>query len=374
MKVDPTFHNRKKIRSFVALLITHVCLLTLGSRSFAAPQLLSGGASALPPLPGLFNANMARNSGFEGGLGSWKAAACVSVDKSVARAGSYSAKLANCGSGTVNFLQQTISLSGHESMLVRFWVKTDANFKGTFDVAVHDENHGGGTALWTRGRKLETVGAGSSWVQIGVERFINTFQHGNDSKILINLQVTGLTAGTAWVDDVEILQQWYPVRTFLKYPNYRGYLWTDKVPTPNLCGSNPFLMEICGVSEVDPPNGVALSSATLTISMSSVAHCTQSVLGTYTRVPSSSSVPWTLDGSSLTVGKPYYVCTKLSTSGQNFTYPDWVIIPQTAAFRATLNNWFDVDGAWVHAGSRQFAYGTYDRWSASYRIGTESGM
>jgi len=301
-------------------------------------------------------------------------ASCVTQDDTAAHSGLYSAKLANCGTSTVNALSQIVSLSGHEGLLVSFWVKTDANFNGTFDISIHDQTHGGGTALWVRGRKQTAVGANSDWVQIGLEKYINTFAHGNDAKITVQLQISGLTAGTAWVDDVEIAQQWYPVRSFLKYPNYRGYLWNDKTPSAHLCGANPFQMEICGVSEIDPPNGDPLSSVSLTISLSSVSNCSSNLLGTFTAVPSSSTVTWTLNGSSLTVGQPYYLCTKLSDANQTFTYPEWVIIPQNAAFRATLNNWFDVDGAWVHAGVRQFPYGTYDRWSAGYRTGTDLGM
>lgn len=366
--------GKKRITPFSALLASWIYFLLSGPASLAAPQMLSGGASAIPPLPSQYAPNLAQNPGFESGLTNWTASPCVTTDTTSSHSGAYSAKLANCGSGTVNALTQSVGLSGHESLLVRFWVKTDANFNGAFNISVHDENHGGGTALWTRGRDLEAVGPGSAWVQIGLEKYINVFEHGNDSQILIQLQVTGLTSGTAWVDDVEILQQWYPVRSFLKYPNYRGYLWNDKTPGANLCGANPFQMEICGVSEIDPPSGKALASTTLTVSLSSVAHCAQNVLGSFTQVPNSSSVAWTLNGRGLTIGKPYYVCTSLNTGGQNFTYPDWVIVPQSAAFRATLNNWFDVDGAWVHAGARQLPYGTYDRWSSTYRIGRGAGM
>lgn len=366
--------RRKKIYIFSALLIAVLQFLISGPTSFAATQPLSGGASALPPLPNEVGPNLAKNPGFENGLTSWTTVPCASVDTTVSHSGSASAKLVNCGSGTVNALTQNIALSGHEGLLVTFWVKTDANFNGTFNISFHDETHGGGTALWTRGRKLTAVGAGSGWVQIGIEKTINTFEHGNDGAIAVQLQICNLTAGTAWVDDVEIAQQWYPVRSFVKYPNYRGYLWNDKTPGSNLCGSNPFQMEICGVSEIDPPNNVKLASTNLTISLSSDSNCALNVLGTFTAVPSSSTVPWTLNGSSLKVGTPYYVCTTLKSGSSTFTYPQWVIVPQNAAFRATLNNWFDVDGAWVHAGNRQFPYGTYDRWSSSYRIGSGPGM
>ena len=372
--MTPKFHTRRLISTFSALLVIYICFHIPVSVSQAAPQAPPGGASALPPLPSQYGANLAENPGFESGLTRWTAAPCVSVDTTVSHSGSASAMLANCGTTRVNALTQTISLSGHEGLLVSFWVKTDANFNGSFDIGFHDQTHGGGTALWAPGRKLVTVGTDSGWVQIGTEKFINTFEHGNDAQIIVQLQISGLTAGTAWVGDVDIAQQWYPVRSFLKYPNYRGYLWNDKTPSSNLCGANPFPMEICGVSEIDPPNGRTLSNTTLTVSLSSVAQCTQNVLATFTQVPSSSSVPWTLNGSGLTVGQPYYVCTKLNTGSRNFTYPEWVVIPEDSVFRATLNNWFDVDGAWVHAGIRQFPYGTYDRWSASYRIGTDPGM
>ncbi len=355
------------------LLVALGLLLLSWSVSLAAPQAISGGASTLPPLPNQYGRNLAQNPGFESGLSDWTTASCVSLDSTVAHSSSYSAKLANCGAAKVNALTQLVSLSGHESLLVRFWVRTDAYFNGTFDIGFHDYNHGGGTALWTHGRKVETVGAGSTWVQIGIEKYINTFEHGYDSKILIELQISDLTSGTAWIDDVEVRQQWYPVRSFLKYPNYRGYLWTDKVPNPTLCGSNAFVMEICGVSEVDPPSGVAVSNTSLTMSLSPATHCSQNILDQASFVPGSSTVPWTLDGSALNLGTSYYVCTKYSAGGQTFVYPDWIVIPENSTFRGTLNNWFDVDGAWVHAGKRQFAYGTYDRWCASYRDGTNPG-
>lgn len=371
----PTFLNRPINRQFFSFSASFIFLIIFAAApSWSAPQVLSGGGSALPPLANQYGSNLAINPGFENALINWTAAPCAKIDQTVAHSGNASAKLVNCGAGIVNALTQTIALSGHEGLQVRFWVRTDANFNGSFDVSFHDQVHGGGTALWTRGRKVNSVGSGSGWVEIGIEKYINTFEHGHDSQITVQIQVTGLTAGTAWVDDVEILQQWYPVRTFLKYPNYRGYLWTDKTASPNLCGANPYQMEICGVSEIDPPPGVALSGTTLTVEVSPVNNCNANLLSTFTQVPTSSPVSWTLNGAGLTLGKPYYVCTKLKYGGGSFTYPEWVVIPENAAFRATLNNWFDVDGAWVHAGTRQFPYGTYDRWSATYRTGTDAGM
>jgi hypothetical protein len=47
-----------------------------------------------------------------------------------------------------------------------------------------------------------------------------------------------------------------------------------------------------------------------------------------------------------------------------------MVVPYNHALRANFGNYVDTDGAWVHKGNRQVAWGTFDNWSGTYRTGS----
>ena len=187
-----------------------------------------------------------------------------------------------------------------------------------------------------------------------------------------------------YITHIEVEDTWYPLRTMLLYPNYRGYLWSDLTPPKRFTqiqpvsagspfynflgtGSTPVTGEIMGVTTVDPPAANTLSQLTLTETMATVAGCGSGVLATDTFASPQSVQPWQFTPAqygTLTVGSAYYVCSSLEvTSGSVFiaSYPDWKIYYENAAFRNALVNWYDPNNTWYHNGNSEILLGTYDR-------------
>jgi hypothetical protein len=316
-------------------------------------------ATTPPPFPNKLGSNVAADPTFAssgafstnwhpGGCATWDGTTTHTVD------GSGSAKLASCGIGAMtNYFVPSV----HEYVTVTAWIKTDAAQTGTFEFDLIDSTHGGLFLNSGSGPSYVQVGQNStSWVQVGAQ-FAIPKAHQADTVFSIQIGVRNGGAGTVWVDDVVIAPSWYPVRSFLIYP--QRFLWSDKTPPKRYSpGVSPVLGQIDGVSEVD------CSGCTLTVKIATAATCSSGVLATITPSVSQYPVPsyWQFTPAqygALTIGNTYYICAALSGTYTD-TYPDLTFIYENATFRSGLQSYIDVDGAWVFNGTRKLPLGSYD--------------
>ena len=343
-----------------------------------------GGATAVPPKPNQFGANLVANPTFATSLASWTANACVTWDGTTTHTadGSGSAKAACTTGGSVNALMQSVAVgTDQEGELVTAWVKTDANFNGTISWSFFDDTHGDGTLLAAQDDAMTQVSVGStSWVQIGTRIYPNQFLHSGDALFNVRIVIAGQTAGTVWVDDVSVQDEWYPIHNFVTSTQENGYVWTDVAPTErNYAGlgldinPSPVIGQIAGVAEINPSVGQTLSSVTLTEQIASDAGCT-TILGTKTFASPLATQVWSFApadyGGIPATGTKDYVCAKLTvTSGGALidSYPAFAVVFEGSTFRAGLNNWFDGLDRWVHKGVAQYVIGAYDRLSGTNR-------
>ena len=370
-------------------MIKRIVLLILFCAAPVFAQSAIGGATAPPPLPDQTGANLAANPNFAVSLTGWvNVSGCLTWDGTVTHTadGSGSAKAACTDGASHPILEQVLAVGSGEEIVEKFWVKTDAAFNGLFGYSFFDTTDGSGSILAQSGPCTTQVSSNSDWVQIGCGMFPNTQIHAGDS-VRFELLVTGQTAGNAWVDDGFIGNSWYPIRNYAAYPN-SNYVWTDKAPIEknlhnafvgiadtDVCNT-PVIGMVCGFAEIDPPPGQTLSTVTLTEQICTVSDCSSGVLATKTFASPLAVQPWSFtptdynSGVVPAAGTVDYLRAKLTvTSGGALidAYPALKLVFEDATFRGGLENWFDVDAAWMHGGVRQFPYGVYDRLSGTNR-------
>jgi hypothetical protein len=349
-----------------------LAILLCSSTSWA--QTNFGGVKSVPPWPDQEGSNLVSNPGFEtGDTTGWSFfPGCGSIVSSEKRSGTYSAKFTACGATFM--LRQAPTLPGTlESVIFRAWVTTSSDYDGPtlLSLDTFDNTHGSGSGFGGGRRVLEVGPNTTRWVQIISESFPVGWSHQSD---VYNFRLKAdatWTAGSLWFDDVELVPAWYPLRTFIKWPNdNRQYLWSDKTPNPwpYNQGSATVAGHIYGVTTIIPPSG--LTADDLDVEVDTTSGCATPIDSVNVSTPTSEE-HWDLDLTSETAESSpttvYYVCSTVTWSDVSTTsYTEWEVYYVNSTFRAGLMNWFDIDGAWVHNSVRQIAHGTYDRDSGAF--------
>jgi len=332
----------------VGLGFPDICLSAAVKKDHAPLQTYQqspGGLVELPPAQ-LFGQNQINNSGFERGSAGWKLGPCWSVDEHAAYEGSHSLRF-DAGS-TCWSLPAAFSVPGtrhsSRSYTLRAWVKASADSDLQVRLAVHDENDRtfilGGT---------ETVTPGVDWRVLEKKDIDLLAIH--DRHVLQVWAVVQGTRGTAWFDDVELIEQTpLPLSVFLLYPNFRGYLWASSPQTIRLQAN-------VAVSN--------LATAKVRVLLKNEAGAT---IRTVDR-PAKDSQVLELDGSSLSLGS-YFLDAELLDIGTGellAAYPPLHVVKVNDHFRDGLVNYIAPDNFLVHNGKKRFVWGVYDRFSARFR-------
>jgi len=345
-------------------------LLLLLFPSLACAQVPIGGATGID-LPTATKALTVANSTFSASLASWTANACATWDGTHTHTadGTGSAKMVNCGAGSVDVLTQTIvaDQTGFTDIVIPFWMKADNAFNGTVFAVLVDNTHGGVSMIGVDGKSSTqigpAIGAETDWVLGQTQRLYSVYLHGGDT-ILLKIRVVGQTAGTLWVDEIGFQESFYPLSCFVKSPNYRGYLYA---------GDSQVVTGVCEFSSLSSSN------SGLTIKFASVAGCGSGVLATLTPSIVVPVTAWSQDLTGLTTQDvPIFVCFSATVNSGGgavaVTYHDWKIIPKSAAFKTGQVNTLSADGAWLHNfGSgqvRTIVHGAYDSFSGTNRTAT----
>lgn len=424
-----------------------------GAYQYQASGPTVGGATALPPNPDQIGTNLVTNPTFGSGnfTGYGSVNACASIVTSPVPSGAtYAADLTGCAAGNTQVFNVTVAMADHEALLVRWKGYASSGYLGNgITIAIFDNNHGSGEALWSTSQNQQVLTSPSTeYSQQFVVFWPNLIEHGLDNSTQVRFELNGgpawaaskavslgyqivdssgyieqvTTAGTTgatvpswnhsgttsdgtatwtaeglnppfYITNIEVEPTWFPIRTEILYPNYRGYLWSDLIPPKRFTqiqpvsagspfynfwgtGSAPVAGEIMGESFIDPPPGDSLSQLTLTETLATVSGCGSGVLATDTFASPQSIQPFQFTPSqygSLTIGENVFVCSSLYlTSGMTLidSYPEWSIYYENPAFRATLNNWYDPNNIWYHNGVPEILLGAYDEPSSQRGVGT----
>lgn len=309
--------------------------------------------------------NQLVNPGFESGATGWTLGAGFSIDTAVSRSGGASLRV-DIAPG-VGYVRQLNFRRGQNCFAIRGWMKiggtlgrTTSTYAAAAKLGVYDITHGG-TAEASLGSP-ETLGA---WTRFELKNQNSTPGHINDL-MEFRVYLTNAASGTVWFDDLEFVPAAPPVRSFIKYPNYRGYLWNDKGQV------------ITGNVEVNPPPGLTLNDVTANITLLNAE--TSALLETKTVNPGQTITDFWFDVRS-TIGTTgeYTVRTELvrkSDGALLASYCDYRIVRKSAADRDAMDVWFDEDQRLHIGGAIRFPWGVYDRVS-SWRIapgGTSVGL
>ena len=305
----------------------------------AQSALVAGGLTALPGER--FGPNLLQNPSFEtlsSGLPvGWTAGAGWSADQLVVRAGTVSYRRTT-GSPTSS---QTVQLSPG-TYLVSAWVKTEALGNGTTSgVRLQLDFRVGGINAWT---SSDVISGTNDWhfVQIGPV-VVET-----DRRAAVKLENYNGPAGTAWFDDVTLVQVLpQPVDVFLLYPNYRGMLFDDQPQTIRLD---------VGVTPPGGDFGRHSVRAGLTDEASGQTIAQRSYA-------SAARLEATLDGSAMQPGRSYLATVSLidlATNAVVGSYPAYRVSKVPASARQAMNVSFDAKNRVLLRGVPRFVLGVYD--------------
>ena len=301
-----------------------------------------GGLTSLPPNQAL-GYNQVTNSGFESGNTGWTLGCGFSIDTSTSYDGTSSLAFlpgSTCSYPDVSSSNTVRGTGAARSYTLQAWVKGTSGTDITVKLAIHDVARGGDIVGET-----SVVTPSSSW-QLISQNDIDLLPLLDGDTLAVQPVVMGGTTGKVWFDDVELIEQLQPpVSAFLLYPNYKGYLWSDKSQTIRL--------EV----EVPRPSGMTVQAVLESAAGMAISTVTQ---------PASATQELDFDGTALGPGSYFIRTNLLNASNQTVaSYPAYMITKVTPAFRSSLVNWFDTDNFLVRNGQKVFVWGAYDRWGAN---------
>jgi len=389
-----------------------------------------GGITAIPPWPSTpTTTNLWSDTDFAGDTpgnapgAPWSLSNCSGavVDNTVYHltAVGRSLKVTSCGSAGVNgIISQQLTYSGGKTLQLSFWVKTDSSYAAQMDDPVVNITLGSVFSNSAVGRVAPmdisssngltiAIPANSGWIQEYREIWLNSRLYVGDTLQLdIRFPSPGTTAGTIWIAEPSVVEADFPLQNDITYPNFHGYLWSDKVPSQTYYGPSPAAGKIAGNIELAMPYS-AFNAGDTNFSTYSVALYVDTAAGcanatghrqTISITPPTQTVTlpqtfgawnlgvvhWNFDAATWIAGlgnaaenppaTAYYVCTAATVNSVTYTIPDYRFYYVSPAFRATLTNYSDSDGAIVHRSQRQIDWGAYDSWTAKNRTGTSPGL
>jgi hypothetical protein len=315
-----------------------------GYSAAAADDTVAGGLLQLPPTQSL-GRNQVSNSTFESGEEDWKLPPCWSIDGSIAHEGRKSLRFEAGGGCQPQPAQISINRSANagRSYTLRAWVRTSEGSDLRVRIGLHDSRDQSFVVGET-----DFATPGPAWQQV-VKKDIDLLPIHDGHTLEVRAVVQG-TVGTAWFDDVELVEEDpLPLSVFLLYPNFHGYLWGD------------------GPQKIRFRVDVGLPSASSSIRASLKAEHGEAVKSLAQEARASQELEF--DGSTLARG-PYLLAVELVDRRSGViqaSYPAYRITKVSGEFRNHLVNYIGPDNYLVHAGKTRFVWGVYDRFSARFR-------
>ena len=310
-----------------------------------SPKHVAGGLRELAPEQEL-GENQIHNSSFEGESDGWRLGPCWAIDRNEAHDGNQSLRFSASGGCRVAPAETLIPGSRKlaRSYTLRAWVKASEGSDLKVRIAIHDQNDRSGILGAT-----DFVAPGSNWTLL--EKKNVDFLPIHDHHVLQVWTVVQGTTGSAWFDDVEVVEQNPPpISAFLLYPNFRGFLWNDgpALIREQVDVAVPNVSKVKLHALLQTEDGSTVKSVDLAAQNSQVLE---------------------IDASALPEGS-YRLENQLIDPGSTkvlATYPPYHISKVSVDFRKKLVNYIAPDNFLVHNGKKRFVWGGYDRFSAHYR-------
>jgi hypothetical protein len=312
-----------------------------------------GGLESEPPVWTEFS-NALSNSGFETGDGTnWTIdTGCSVTDENAYGGSTYSIK---CVNSFGNTRQNSIYI--HSSgFKLKGKVFPVAGASGKVAVGIFD-NSRSGTAVASKQLDVGEEIIADQWNDFTIEegQYIYSGLKDDDFQFRI-YQYTA--SGTFYFDNLEFVPLVPLVRTFVKYPNYRGYVWDDESQT------------VTGTVEANAPEGGDLDDYKAVLSFYEVNEggsdtlIDTQTLNTFT----DKEADFIFDLSGYSNNTEILIKTSLRAKPDNAevsTFPDWRVVKKAASHKDSLDVYFDSDNKMVQGGIRKFLYGVYDRFSSA---------
>ena len=208
-------------RWMVAAVAAMAALTALAPATMAQTNLIPGGLTAVPPTA--LSPNLAQNPGFEANSGGvptgWTGGGGWALDQQTTHSGSFSYRWSNGPSS-----DQPIFL---KAGIYNFsaWIKTQGVGSGNAGLRLQVDFRPGGVGQWFT---TDPIQGTADWTLYQIRSIVVP----QDLQAALRLENFGGATGTAWFDDVVMLQQLpQPVDVFMLYPNYRGMLFDDQPQT-----------------------------------------------------------------------------------------------------------------------------------------------
>jgi hypothetical protein len=322
-----------------AAMLGIVTVVLYGSVADAQTTLVPGGLMALPPTS--YGPNLLQNPSFgtlSGGFPvGWSAGSGWSADQLLFHSGPASYRRTT-GAATST---QTVQLKAG-TYLLSAWIKTDSLGSGsTSGVRLTLDFRPGGINAWW---PSDVISGTNDWKLYQVGPIVVA----TDRTAAVLLENYAGAAGTAWFDDVSLVQILPPpVDVFLLYPNYRGMLFDDQPQTMQLDVT------------VTPPGG---DFGRYDV-RASLADETSGQVIAQQSFPAAAHLVATLDGSPMQAGRGYLARVSLvdrSTSNVVSTYPAYRVSKVAGSARQSMNVSFDAKNRVVLKGVPRFVLGVYD--------------
>ena len=310
-----------------------------------------GGLEKLPEYR-FFGKNLLKNPGFEEGFKGWKYwdwGRCYSIDKKVSHSGKKSL-MYTPGSNCPPIRQLDIKLDA-VAFIIRGWIKTERiNKDGGVAFYLFDHTHGGGVLYGFTAVKDNTRG----WKFVEEEVLILPGHKGD--RVELRIIPKGINKGRVWIDDLEIKKTYKPLDVFIRYPNFRGYLWEDKK------------QEVDVLAEIRPPQGVEYRDLLLHVSVEDPLSGKEVISERFRNL--SPRFPFTINMAHLPLGEYLLHFSLKDMEGKVIdTFPDFRVVKVSKEFRDSLDNWIDENNILHHKGRPRFVWGIYDRISSARCVG-----
>src|SRR5207245_4766313 len=208
-------------RWMVAAVAAMAALTAPAPATLAQTNLIAGRLTAVPPTA--LSPNPAQNPGVEANRGGvptgWTGGGGLALDQPTTHSGSFSYRWSNGPSS-----DQPIFL---KAGIYNFsaWIKTQGVGSGNAGLRLQVDFRPGGVGQWFT---TDPIQGTADWTLYQIRSIVVP----QDLQAALRLENFGGATGTAWFDDVVMVQQLpQPVDVFMLYPNYRGMLFDDQPQT-----------------------------------------------------------------------------------------------------------------------------------------------
>jgi hypothetical protein len=309
--------------------------------SFALGANGVGGLDAQPP-PWTEFSNLLENPGFEMEGGSWKIGTGCSVNNEESHLGFSSIK---CEGDFGNTRQEKIL--GTNCFKVKGWIKASSDATGTVRLAVYNNSRGGTKVHSISARVGENLPQ-NEWTQITMQSPKYLLKDLSNDIFEFRIESYGVTSGTFYFDDLEFIPLFPLIRTFVTYPNYRGFIWSDKD------------QRIKGVVETNAPSGGNLLDYKVQLSFKNAEGGVD--LGQITLNNLTGEDFFEFDVANYPNNTEILMETVMIAKGSSqyiAEFPGWRIVKKHSNERSLMDVWFDEDN-WLHfSGKKRFLWGAY---------------